>query len=533
MEIISAQAAIEKYVKSGATVAVEGFIGLMKPEELIIALRDRFLQTGTPRDLTIVHCAGQGDGTSPGCGINRLALEGLVSRIIASHFAMAPDMQRLILENKIAGYNLPQGVISHLYRDIAQGLPGNVTHVGLGTFVDPELQGGKLNDKACQTGEIVERIAIDGNPYLLYRAFPIDVVFLRATSCDAKGNCSMEREPVTLEVTAMAQAAKNSGGKVLVQVERVSDAPLDPRSVKIPGCLVDAVVVAKPENHRMTNDFDFNPAFIQSCELRVAAARRRSQSALPRDCQKSLPLVACDNSEFRIPNSELKSSAFDVRRFIAQRAAKELVPGAVVNLGIGMPEEISAVAAEEGISDLVLTTESGTIGGYPASGGSFGAAAFPDCILTQPEQFDFYDGGGLDIAFLGLAQLDRFGNVNVSKFSSKLAGCGGFINITQNAKRVVFCGTFTSGGLKVEFQDGRLKILQEGKIKKFVRDVEQITFSGHRAAETKQDVMYITERATFRLIDGVVTLTELAPGVDLDRDVLSLIDFPVKVAPDP
>ena len=520
MEIISAQAAIEKYVKSGATVAVEGFIGLMKPEELIIALRDRFLQTGKPRDLTIVHCAGQGDGTSPGCGINRLALEGLVIRIVASHFAMAPDMQRLILENKIAGYNLPQGVISHLYRDIAQGLPGNVTHVGLGTFVDPELQGGKLNEKARQAGEIVERIAIDGKPYLLYKAFPIDVVFLRATSCDAKGNCSMEREPVTLEVTAMAQAAKNSGGKVLVQVERVSDAPLDPKSVKIPGCLVDAVVVAKPENHRMTNDFDFNPAFIGE------AARRRSQSALPRDCQNSLPLVACDNSEFRIPNSELK---FDVRRFIARRAAKELVPGAVVNLGIGMPEEISAVAAEDGISDLVLTTESGTIGGYPASGGSFGAAAFPDCILTQPEQFDFYDGGGLDIAFLGMAQLDRFGNVNVSKFSSKLAGCGGFINITQNAKRVVFCGTFTSGGLKVEFQDGRLKILQEGKIKKFVRDVEQITFSGRRAAETKQDVMYITERATFRLIDGVVTLTELVPGVDLDRDVLALIEFPVRV----
>ena len=501
MEIISAQSAIEKYVKSGATVAVEGFIGLMKPEELIIALRERFLQTGKPRDLTIVHCAGQGDGTSPGCGINRLALEGLVSRIIASHFAMAPDMQRLILENKIAGYNLPQGVISHLYRDIAQGLPGNVTHVGLGTFVDPELQGGKLNEKACQAGKIVERIAIDGKPYLLYKMFPIDVVFLRATSCDSKGNCSMEREPVTLEVTAMAQAAKNSGGKVLVQVERVSEAPLDPRSVKIPGCLVDAIVVAKPENHRMTNDFDFNPAYIGVGNERQAATSDKEQNG-----------------------------PFDVRRFIAQRAAKELVPGAVVNLGIGMPEEISTVAAEEGISDLVLTTESGTIGGYPASGGSFGAAAFPDCILTQPEQFDFYDGGGLDIAFLGLAQLDRFGNVNVSQFGTKLAGCGGFINITQNAKRVVFCGTFTSGGLKVEFQDGQLKILQEGKIKKFVRDVEQITFSGRRAVETKQDVMYITERATFRLIDGVVTLTELAPGVDLDRDVLSLIDFPLKVA---
>ena len=502
MEIISAQAAIEKYVTSGATLAVEGFIGLMKPEELLIALRERFLKTGKPRDLTIVHCAGQGDGTTPGCGINRLALEGLVSRIIASHFAMAPDMQRLILENKIAGYNLPQGVISHLYRDIAQGLPGNVTHVGLGTFVDPELQGGKLNEKARQAGELVEQIAIDGKPYLLYKAFPIDVVFLRATSCDAKGNCSLEREPVTLEVTSMAQAAKNSGGKVIVQVERISDAPLDPRSVKIPGCLVDAIVVAKPENHRMTNDYDFNPAFIGEGSERQATSCKKEQNA------------------------------FDVRRFICQRAAKELTPGAIVNLGIGMPEGISVPAAELGIADLVLTTESGTIGGYPASGGSFGAAAFPDCILTQPEQFDFYDGGGLDIAFLGLAQVDRFGNVNVSKFGSKLAGCGGFINITQNAKRVVFCGTFTSGGLKVELQDGRLTILQEGKIKKFVRDVEQVTFSGRRAAETKQDVLFITERATFRLIDGVVTLTELAPGVDLDRDVLSLIEFPVKVALD-
>ena len=506
MEIITAHEAIEKYVTSGATLAVEGFIGLMKPEELLIALREQFLKTGAPRDLTIVHCAGQGDGTSPGCGINRLALEGLVSRIIASHFAMAPDIQRLILENKIAGYNLPQGVISHLYRDIAQGLPGNVTHVGLGTFVDPELQGGKLNEKARQMGDLVERIVIHDKPYLLYKAFPIDAVFLRATSCDAKGNCSLEREPVSLEVTSMAQAAKNSGGKVIVQVERISDVPLDPHSVKIPGCLVDAVVVAKPENHRMTNDYDFNPEFIRGSRQEAVDSRQNSR------------------------NSQLATRAsFDVRRFICQRAAKELTPGAIVNLGIGMPEGISTPAAELGFSDLVLTTESGTIGGYPASGGSFGAAAFPDCILTQPEQFDFYDGGGLDVAFLGLAQVDRFGNVNVSKFGSKLAGCGGFINITQNAKRVVFCGTFTSSGLKVEFQDGRLKILQEGKIKKFVRDVEQITFSGRRAAETKQDVMFITERATFRLIDGVVTLTELAPGVDLDHDVLSLIEFPVKV----
>lgn len=501
MEVITAQQAVRKYVKSGATLAVEGFIGLMKPEELLIALRERFLETGAPRDLTVVHCAGQGDGTSPGCGINRLALEGLVGRIIASHFAMAPDIQRLILENKIAGYNLPQGVIAHLYRDIAQGLPGNITHVGLETFVDPALEGGKLNEKARQAGDLVERVSIHGKPFLLYRAFPIDVVFLRATSCDARGNCSLEREPVSLEVTAMAQAAQNSGGKVIVQVERLADAPLDPHLVKIPACLVDAVVVARPENHRMTNDFDFEPAFLGGGH-HEAQEKQEAQTPL------------------------------GVRQFIAQRAARELTPGAIVNLGIGMPEGISAAAAEMGISDLILTTESGTIGGYPASGGSFGAAAWPDCILSQPEQFDFYDGGGLDAAFLGLAQADRFGNVNVSKFGSKLAGCGGFINITQNARRVVFCGTFTSGGLKAEFHDGRLKIVQEGRIRKFVRDVEQITFSARRAAETGQDVHFITERATFRLIDGVMTLTELTPGTDLERDVLALMEFPVRVCTD-
>lgn len=496
MEIISAAQAIQKYVKDDMTVAVEGFIGLMKVEELLIALRESFLKTGHPKNLTIVHCAGQGDGTSPGCGMNRLAVEGLIGTVIAGHFAMAPDIQKLILDNKIAGYNLPQGVIAHLFRDIAAGKPGTITPVGLDTFVDPLLDGGRLNQKARDAGQIVERIEILGRPQLLYKAFPIDVAFLRATSADDNGNCSMEKEPVFLEVTAMAQAAKNSGGKVIVQVERKTSA-INPQSVKIPGIYVDALVEAKAENHHMSNTTEYNPAY--SGEMRAVT----SESAV----------------------KGIKTNEFDVRHFIAQRAAEELFPGAVVNLGIGMPEGISAAAAQAGLPDLILTTESGTVGGYPASGGDFGAALNPDCILSQPEQFDFYDGGGLDIAFLGLAQADQWGNVNVSKFGPKIAGCGGFINITQNAKTVVFCGTFTSGGLKTDFSNGRLQIVQEGRIKKFVRQVEQITFSGKRAMEKNQRVLFITERAVFQLFPDGLKLIELTPGVDWEKDVLSQMEF--------
>ncbi len=494
--VLSAAEAVRQFVQSDMTVAVEGFIGLSKVEELLIALREAYLENKSPGNLTVVHCAGQGNGKSPGCGMNRLAVEGLIGKLIAGHFAMAPDIQRLILENKLAAYNLPQGVIAHLYRDIAAGKPGTVTSVGLGTFVDPEQEGGRLNSKAWEAGAVVERVRLLNTDYLLYKAFPIDVAFLRATTADRFGNCSLEKEAVTLEATAMAQAAKNSGGRVLVQVERVVDEPLDPRTVKIPGIYVDALVPARPENHWMTNETPYNPGF---------------------------------SGERRLPVSELAPLDLTERKVIARRAAKELSPGAVTNLGIGMPEGIAAVAAEENRDDLVLTTEAGTIGGYPASGGNFGAALNPDCILSQPEQFDFYDGGGLDVAFLGLAQLDERGNINVSKFGPKIAGCGGFINITQNAKKVVFCGTLTAGGLKVSIEEGRLRILQEGKVRKFVKAVEQITFSGPYSIKRNQSVLYITERAVFILTSNGLELTEIAPGVDLQRDILAQIDFPVRI----
>ena len=490
-KIMRAREAIEAYIHDGMTLGFSGFLASVHAEEVTAGIGQSFLETGHPRDLTVLYAAGQGDGAQ--LGLNHLGEEGLLRRVIGGHWGLVPRLQKLALENKLAAYNLPQGVISHLFREIAAGRPGVLTHVGLKTFVDPRLEGGKLNDRAREAGDLVELLQIGGEEKLLYKAIPVDVAVIRATYADTAGNCTMEHEGVMTEALSIAQAARNSGGKVIVQVKKVVEyGTLDSRLVKIPGIYVDAIVVAAEENHKQTYGTFYNPAY---------------------------------SGEVRVPVDSLAPMALDERKIIARRAAMELVPNAIVNLGIGMPEGVASVAAEEGLQGMVLTTESGTIGGIPAGGKDFGVTTNPDCVLDEPYQFDFYDGGGLDVAFLGLAQLDRIGNINVSKFGPKIAGCGGFINITQNARKVVYCGTFKADGLKLSVAGGKLNILNEGKVKKLINEVEQVTFSGEYSKASGQQVLYITERAVFKLTDQGVELTEIAPGMDLERDILSQMDF--------
>jgi len=477
-------------IRDRDTVYISGFVGVGTPDELLLALENRFLNTGHPKDLTLVFSAAPGDGADK--GLNCLAHPGLVKRGIGGHWSLVPKLAKMAVNNEIEAYNLPLGCISQLFRVVAGGKAGLHSKVGLRTFVDPRLEGGKVNERT--TEDLVKLVELENEEWLFYKSLKIDVSLLRGTTADPRGNITMEGEVLKLDVTSAAMATHNSEGVVIAQVTRIAEnGSLRPKRVMIPGALVDSVVVAENKNHYQTYATQYNHAF---------------------------------TGELRVPIESFPKMPLDQRKIIARRAALELPLGGVVNLGIGIPEIVSCVAAEEGMLDEVtLTAEPGIIGGMPQGGLDFGAALNSESIIAQNSQFDFYDGGGLDMACLGMAQTDQFGNVNVSRFGPRFAGAGGFINISQNASRLVLAGTFTAGGLKIEVEDGRVKIIEEGKSIKFVKEVEQITFSGILAAERKQPVLYVTERCVFTVTTAGLELIEVAPGIDIERDILAHMEF--------
>jgi len=483
-------------IKDGDTLAITsaGMVGY--PEYIVRKLEQRYLERHSPGNLTLIAGCGHGSPKSETVGDNHFAHPGFLKRTICSHPDVVPRLRKMIEQNELEAYVLPQGVLNQLYRCSASKQPGLLTKIGIGTYIDPRQDGGKINSITKE--DIVSLMEVDGEEYLFFRSFPVNVALIRGSTADENGNLTIEREALKLEILEVALAAKANKGKVIVQVEQVAAAgSLKAKDVVIPGELVDAVVIAedREETHRQTAGTVYSPYLCG--ELK---------------CPKSV-----------VPKPKAVLEAKDI---ICRRAVYELFPGAVVNVGVGIGSGIGEVAAIEGIDDKVtFTLELGVFGGTPQTGADFGTTMNPVAFISHPTMFDFYHGGNLDIAFLGAAEVDQAGNVNVSRFAGRAAGQGGFIDISQTAKKVVFCTFFKTKGLEVKVADGKLLIEREGQIPKFVEKVEQITFNGALARKELKEVYFVTERAVFKLVKDGVMLTEIAPGVDLEKDILAQMGF--------
>lgn len=491
--IISAADSVS-LIKDGDTVCTVGMSLVSSSEAILKEIEKSYLESQYPKNLTLMHASGQSDRKD---GIQHFAHEGLVTRIIGAHWGLQPRWMEMISNNQVEAYCLPQGQIAQLYRSMACGLPGKMSKVGLGTFVDPRVEGGKMNERTKALKDIVEVMEFKGQEYLFFNEIPIDVCIIRGTACDEMGNLTTDEEAMKLEVLPAVLATKRYGGKVIAQVKSIAETgSLNPKNITVPGVFIDAVVVCENPmvDHRQTSSWFYDSSY---------------------------------SGHTRVPKGRIEPLPLDERKFIGRRACLEIYDGAVINLGTGIPNDcVGKICQEEEMDDnIMITVESGIYGGIQAGGIDFGIGQNLLAMIGHHEQMDYYNGAGVDVTFMGMGELDEEGNVNATKMGSRCTGAGGFIDITQNAKKVVFCGTFTASGAKYEFADGKLKILQEGKFKKMVSKVAQVSFNGKLSREKNQDVVIVTERAVFRLIPEGVLLTEIAPGMDLEKDVLGLMDF--------
>lgn len=499
-EFVSAERAV-KMIKDGSTVATIGMTLISASETILKQIEKSFLETGSPNNLTLVHSCGQSDRDR---GIQHFAHQGLMTRIIGGHWGLQPKVMKMIASNQVKAYCFPQGQFAQLFRSMAGGEPGKITKVGLGTFVDPRIGGGKMNEITRNEPDIIDVLTIDGEEYIRYKPIPLDYVIIRGTKVDELGNLTTDEECMQLEVFSAVMAAKKFGGKVIAQAKyKVKAGTLHPKRVIVPGVFIDAVVMCDnvEEDHRMTHSFFMNPAYC---------------------------------GDLREPDVAPPPMALNMRKVIGRRATMEIRRNDIINLGTGIPNDtVGSILAEEGVAgEVTLTVESGIYGGLPLGGIDFGIAKNCYALVRHDDQFDFYNGAGVDVTFMGAGEVDKDGNVNATRLGPNPTGAGGFVDITTNAKHVVFCSTFTGKGLDCSFEGGKLSIKQEGSLKKCAKKLQQISYNAQIALQKGHKMHYVTERAVFELRQEGLVLTEIAAGIDLQKNVLDQMEFTPVIAKD-